>query len=186
MKVWGNPPVPPCVTPTFCPPSTHDTSGFYKSKVCQPFLSRFENSSNILHLRGIRRFKNIVKFYFRNNILETSVITGNANMDANMDANKLHERRIQNDNAIPKAWKLDLSKIPGLKLPLESNKNNIIALDLPRTSGIMSQRELDITESYSITKLLSGLAQGFLTSHEVTTAFAKRAAIGHQTVSTAW
>lgn len=106
-------------------------------------------------------------------------------VNADLGDNKLHERRIQNNNAIPEAWKLDISKISGLKLPLESNKNNLIALDLPRTSGIMSQRELEITESYSINKLLTGLAQGYLTSLEVTTAFSKRAAIAHQTVSPA-
>lgn len=93
------------------------------------------------------------------------------------------DRREVNDKAIPDAWRLDPALLKDLKIPLETSKNNLQALDLPRRSGILSPRELEITESYSVQQLLDGLANSELTSVEVTTAFCKRAAIAHQAVS---
>jgi amidase len=91
-------------------------------------------------------------------------------------------KKTSHDKALPVAWKVDPSLLAGLKLPLETSKNNLMELDLPRKSGILDKRELDITESYSIDQLLTGMAKGSLTCLEVTTAFAKRASIAHQVV----
>lgn len=51
---------------------------------------------------------------------------------------------------------------------------------MPRTCGILTKDELDITENYDAHGLLEKLAQGTFSSVQVTTAFAKRAAIAQQ------
>jgi amidase len=54
-------------------------------------------------------------------------------------------------------------------------------MDYPKISGIMTDVELDITESSAV-DLVTKLASGELTSIAVTTAFLKRAALAHQLV----
>jgi amidase len=56
-------------------------------------------------------------------------------------------------------------------------------LDVPRRSGILTKKELDITENHDATDLVSKMAKGELKSVEVVTAFCKRAAIAQQCVS---
>ncbi|GFP51852.1 acetamidase [Trichoderma asperellum] len=60
----------------------------------------------------------------------------------------------------------------------EASTQNV--LDLPRTCGILTQKEIDITEKYDATDLIEKLASAELTSEEVTVAFCKRAAIAQQ------
>ncbi|KAJ5775005.1 uncharacterized protein N7511_000016 [Penicillium nucicola] len=55
--------------------------------------------------------------------------------------------------------------------------------DIPRESGILSEREIAITEDHDATDLVHKLASREYTSLEVTTAFAKRAAIAQQLTS---
>jgi len=81
---------------------------------------------------------------------------------------------------IPSAWLLPDALWQELTLPLETNSTRLIEQDLPRRSGLLSARELEITESYTTAQLLSGLAKGVLSSLDVTTAFCKRAAIAQQ------
>jgi Asp-tRNA(Asn)/Glu-tRNA(Gln) amidotransferase A subunit family amidase len=59
-----------------------------------------------------------------------------------------------------------------------SNDSNV--LDIPAKCGILSAREIDITEGYDATALLQKLASKELSAVEVTTAFCKRAAIAQQ------
>jgi amidase len=47
----------------------------------------------------------------------------------------------------------------------------------------LTEQELRITEHYTIAELLSALADGTLTSAEVTLAYSKRAAVAQQLVS---
>lgn len=54
--------------------------------------------------------------------------------------------------------------------------------DIPRTSGLLSERELEITEA-SVSGLVADLASGKYTAVETTTAFIKRAVIAQQLVS---
>lgn len=89
----------------------------------------------------------------------------------------------QRDDAIPLLWRLPQRLMSNLKVPLESSKNNLIEMDFPRQSGIMTEEELHITESYDVTGLLQALASGELTCESVAVAFCKRAAIAHQLVS---
>ncbi|KAL2808217.1 amidase signature domain-containing protein [Aspergillus granulosus] len=68
---------------------------------------------------------------------------------------------------IPAEWRLET-------LPADDS-----ILSFPKSSGILTQDELAITES-SATDLVRDLAAGNLTSVSVTTAFCKRAALAHQ------
>lgn len=84
------------------------------------------------------------------------------------------EQQAIRDAAIPKEWILK-------DLPAESALD---VMEVPYKSGIMTQRELEITEQ-DATSLLEQMACGSLTSYEVTLAFCKRAAIAQQVVSVA-
>ncbi|RMZ75588.1 hypothetical protein DV737_g5205, partial [Chaetothyriales sp. CBS 132003] len=52
--------------------------------------------------------------------------------------------------------------------------------DIPRSCGLLTDQELDITENYDATSLAAAIADKKFTSVAVATAFAKRAAIAHQ------
>ena len=83
---------------------------------------------------------------------------------------------------IPTDWKIPDHVLDGLKLPGESNRNNIFELGLVRKSGILTERELHITEDCDVSQLLKALSKGDFTAVEVTRAFSKRAAIAQQLV----
>ncbi|KAJ6781381.1 hypothetical protein PWT90_04327 [Aphanocladium album] len=97
--------------------------------------------------------------------------------------NKVAERRQQLSSKIPAEWRLKPELLGELKTPVEQSDNNVLELGFCKRSGILSQKELDITESYTVSKLLEELASGKLTALEVTTAFCKRTAIGHQLIN---
>lgn len=92
------------------------------------------------------------------------------------------QKHSQNQSLIPEAWKLPPTVTQDLVHPLETSRTNLIALDIPRRSGILTSQELRITEDYNVQHLLKALASGDLTALEVTTAFCKRAAIAQQLV----
>lgn len=92
------------------------------------------------------------------------------------------EKRARCQRLIPKAWELPSALVQSLSHPLESSKNNLVELDIPRRSGLLTEKELRITEAYDVQGLLKALASGELTSLEVTVAFCKRAAIAQQLV----
>lgn len=79
----------------------------------------------------------------------------------------------EQSNAIPQSWTLK-------NRPSASRKN---VLGIPRECGILSARELEITEKYGATALVQELAAKRLKSVDVVTAFCKRAAIAQQLVS---
>jgi amidase len=72
---------------------------------------------------------------------------------------------------IPRDWLL-----PKDKIPPESERN---VLSIPRTSEILTEREILITET-SMADTLQHLRSGKWTSKEVAMAICKRAAIAHQ------
>ena len=76
----------------------------------------------------------------------------------------------QRASCIPKEWLLPS--------PVDETRHNV--LDVPRECGILSEDDLQITEQFDATALLSGLSNGFLRSVDVVTAFCKRAAIAQQ------
>ena len=84
---------------------------------------------------------------------------------------KAAAKRTQVYEQIPKEWRL-----PD---PLPTPKNTY---DYLRTSGILSEQELAITEPTSARLLLNKLATRQLSAVETTTAFAHRAAVAHQLI----
>lgn len=82
----------------------------------------------------------------------------------------LHKRASQ-ASAIPAAWHL---------LTKPSVDTGFNAVELIRSSPLLSRREQEITENTDAKDLLEKLATGELSSVEVTTAFCKRAALAHQ------
>lgn len=95
---------------------------------------------------------------------------------------KAAARRAKRDSGIPPEWKLPSTIWDSLKLPLETNKNNLIDLEIVKKSGLLTDKELEITEDFNVGALLSLLATGKLSALEVTIAFSKRAAIAQQLV----
>ncbi|KAK7532910.1 amidase signature domain-containing protein [Phyllosticta citribraziliensis] len=85
------------------------------------------------------------------------------------------EKRAANLHKIPTPWRLPESITKGIE-----QSSTISVLDVPKSCGLLSQDELNITENYDATGLLEQLASGKLQSQDVTRAFCKRAAIAHQ------
>ncbi|KAL2799689.1 amidase signature domain-containing protein [Aspergillus keveii] len=86
---------------------------------------------------------------------------------------------------IPQEWRLSPSQIPpGMHSPAESVNNvqydRVNVLGIPRSCGLLSAKELEITESWGVKGLLGQIHSQKLTSEEVIGAFCKRAAIAHQ------
>lgn len=75
--------------------------------------------------------------------------------------------------SIPTQWLL-----PDDRLPPATQKN---VEDFPSKSGLLNDRELDITKK-SATALVADMAAGHLSAEEVVVAFLKRAVLGHQLV----
>lgn len=80
-------------------------------------------------------------------------------------------KKQQQQASLPKEWVLT-------NLP---DKSQIDVSGFPRTCGLLSAREIEITESH-IDVILSNLAKGVWTAVDVTTAFSKRAIVAHQLV----
>lgn len=76
---------------------------------------------------------------------------------------------------IPSAW-----RIPEELMISETSGTNV--LDVPRRSGILTERQLEITEKYDATDLLGKIGSKELSAYEVTEAFCIRAAIAQQVV----
>ena len=84
---------------------------------------------------------------------------------------KAAEKRVSQLASIPKEWRLPE--------PVPKPKN---ACEYIKTSGILTQEELKITETTDATILLRKMASGSLSAVAVMTAFAKRAAIAQQLI----
>ena len=83
------------------------------------------------------------------------------------------ERKAKQLASIPKEWLITL--------PPEDQRN---VLDVPKTCGLLTAREWQITETTDVDVLLSKLATRVWSSVEVTLAFYKRAVIAQQLVRT--
>lgn len=81
------------------------------------------------------------------------------------------KRKRQNDS-IPKEWLITLP-----------SEDRLDVLNVPKECGILTTKELEITELDDVATLLLNLASGKWSSVEVTTAYCKRAIIAHQLVS---
>jgi amidase len=83
------------------------------------------------------------------------------------------EKQQQQREAIPGAWRLK-------ELP---DSSVIDVRDIPRTCGILTETEIEITELDDVEVLLRYLREGIWSAVQVTTAYLKRALIAHQLVS---
>lgn len=81
------------------------------------------------------------------------------------------KKRTATFDKIPRDWLLREDQVPK-----ESERN---VLHIPKSSGILTEREITITET-SMADALQQLRSGKWTSKEVTEAICKRAAIAHQ------
>lgn len=81
------------------------------------------------------------------------------------------DKKAEQLSRIPKEWHLELVGQSNTATDLRP---------LAWTSGLLSDRELEITSSHDATSLLAKIADRSYTSVEVVTAFCKRAAIAHQ------
>ncbi|KAN0108812.1 amidase [Hyaloscypha variabilis] len=84
--------------------------------------------------------------------------------------------------AIPPGWRLSAATLAGIKLSPNST-TDLTKTDILRKCGILSERELGLTEKYNARQLLWKMAAGEVTSSEVTLAFSKRAAVAQQLLS---
>lgn len=79
---------------------------------------------------------------------------------------------------IPSSWLL-LSSIASTIS--ETSIQNVLAI--PRTCGVLNDKEIEITENYDSVTLASMLREGKVKSVDVVTAFSKRAAVAQQLVT---
>jgi len=79
------------------------------------------------------------------------------------------EKRARQAASIPKEWLINLP-----------SDDTLDVTDIPAKCGLVSARDLEITEVSSVAVLLSKISTGTWSSVEVCTAFCKRAVIAHQ------
>lgn len=84
------------------------------------------------------------------------------------------EKRKIRASKLPAEW-----LIPEEELPAPEVTN---VLDVPRTCGKLTERELEITEKYDAVDLVEKIAWRVYSVEEVTIAFCKRATIAQQLV----
>ncbi|KAJ8495859.1 hypothetical protein ONZ51_g1452 [Trametes cubensis] len=82
------------------------------------------------------------------------------------------DKRKRLQTLIPPEWTI---------APVPDEQVNV--LDVPQTCGLLTDRELEITDTPDVTVLLQKLAKAEWSAVEVTTAFSKRAIIAHQVVN---
>ncbi|KAK5050425.1 hypothetical protein LTR84_003706 [Exophiala bonariae] len=85
------------------------------------------------------------------------------------------QKRAEVAKQLPQEWRL-----PTEIMSTISETANVSVLDVPAKCGILSAKEIDITENHDAVDLVEKMAKKELTSSEVTLAFCKRAAIAHQ------
>ena len=87
------------------------------------------------------------------------------------------EKLSENAAKISKEWQLASQYLENVNA-----NSNLNVLDIPRTCGILNEKEIDITENYDATALVEKMASKQFSSYEVVLAFCKRAAIAQQLV----
>ena len=88
-------------------------------------------------------------------------------------------KQAQLNAAIPAEWRLPANMIPaGMLSPVESITNvkqyqKVNVMDIPRKCGLLSRKELEITENWDVRGLLTQMADRKLSAEEVARAFCK-------------
>lgn len=89
----------------------------------------------------------------------------------------IQRKRAVRDALIPAEWRLPTTITE--KVSPESSHS---AFDLLNEAGLLTDREINITENNTATSLTAKIASGKLSSYDVAAAFCKRAALVHQLV----
>lgn len=84
--------------------------------------------------------------------------------------------------AIPSQWLLPDDKLATLRNTGTPREGRLLESDVVRKSGLLCEKELEITERFTAAELLSKLSRQELTAEEVIVAFSKRASLAHQLV----
>lgn len=105
------------------------------------------------------------------------VVTGSFDWQA-----AVQQKRRENRDKTPQEWLLDHAFVESLQCG-PNKKVNLIQLQAAQRSGLLTDKEIEITETYNAVALLQKLHQGSLSAFEVTLAFCKRAAIAQQLLS---
>jgi amidase len=79
---------------------------------------------------------------------------------------------------IPSEWRL-----PSSQTSKFTETSTLNVLNVPRESGLLTEKELELTENYDATALIVLMSTGKVKSVDVVTAFCKRAAIAQQVVN---
>lgn len=87
------------------------------------------------------------------------------------------KKRAEVAKQLPQEWRL-----PQTILGKINANADIGVLDIPAKSGVLTSKEVEITEKYDAVELVAKMAAKELSSSEVTLAFCKRAAVAHQVV----
>ncbi|KAJ5131236.1 uncharacterized protein N7515_007275 [Penicillium bovifimosum] len=89
--------------------------------------------------------------------------------------------------AIPAEWRLPAHVIPEGMLSISESitvgpkeYQRVGVMDIPRTCGLLTAKELEITEKYDVRGLVEEMTEGRLKAEEVVRGFCKRAAVAHQ------
>lgn len=85
--------------------------------------------------------------------------------------NIAREKREERQRRIPTDWLLSAED-------LQSDD----ALNVPKRCGILTERELEITDNNDAVDLVNKISEGTFSAREVTVAFCKRAAVAQQMV----
>lgn len=91
--------------------------------------------------------------------------------------------REKQEQAIPESWKLSQKKLDQISGAGTPQEGHLIELKAAQASGLLSQREMEITESFTARELLTKMRSQSLRAQDVVVAFCKRAAIAQQLVS---
>ncbi|KAJ8519145.1 hypothetical protein ONZ45_g3862 [Pleurotus djamor] len=90
-------------------------------------------------------------------------------MDQTNWKEKCADRKQKQQNCIPAEWRIDTG---------DTSVQNV--MDVPTTCGLLSSREINITDTVDVSLILDRLRKGEWSSVETTTAFYKRAIVAHQ------
>ncbi|KAL8778517.1 MAG: hypothetical protein Q9213_007375, partial [Squamulea squamosa] len=89
---------------------------------------------------------------------------------------KIRDRKLEEQRSrIPQEWLIPASQLPSTDVSY--------VMDIPGSCGILSNREIKITEGYNARSLAAAIREKEYNAVEVTTAFCKRAAIANQLTS---
>lgn len=88
-------------------------------------------------------------------------------------------KQAQLDSGIPTEWRLPARLIPAgmLSPPIAVTRSQAYprenVMDIPRRSGLLTPKELSITENWDVRGLLAQMRQGTLSAEDVVRAFSK-------------